>query len=134
MNGSLKLSSRFQKKLNESVKWAANVNQAFMNVKDYFFCSPHFFPEYTHHGIFHVDRVLELCNKLIPDKTLSEMMPRELGILIIAAMMHDIGMFIETDGLKKILFGVAADRKTELFDKYTWKEEWNRYYHSVLRY
>ena len=134
MDRGIKLSLRFRNKLDESEKWQANVNQVFLNIKDYFYRTPRFFPEYTHHGILHVDRVLELCDKLIPDNTLSVMTPRELGILIIAAMTHDIGMFIEEDGLKKILCGAESERKTELLDTHTWQEEWKRYHHAILRY
>lgn len=130
----LGLSSRFQKKLRESEKWQMNVNQVYSNVKDYFYCTPKFFPEYTHHGICHVNKTLELCDRLIPDEALTEISSRELGILIIAAIMHDIGMFIDEEGLKNILCGTASESKTELLDKYTWKEEWNRYYHGILRY
>lgn len=134
MGEDLRLSLRFRKKMEESPKWAANVNRVFLNIKDYFYCSPRFFPGYTHHGILHIDRTLELCDKLISEKALLEMTPRGLGILIIAVLMHDIGMFIEADGLKKILCSEWAERKTDLLDNYTWRGEWNRYYHAILRY
>lgn len=134
MNRNLNLSDRFKNKLCEDGKWQTYVDQAYRNVVDYFFCSPRFFPEYTNHGILHIDRMIELCDKLIPDEKLSDIKPRELGILIIAVIMHDIGMFIEEDGMKKILCGNRSTHKTEFLDDYSWKEEWNRYYHTILRY
>lgn len=134
MNGELNLSSRFNEKLGESQKWLVNVKQVFANVKDYYYISPRFFPEYTHHGIFHIRITLELCDKLIPDKTLSIMTARELGILVIAVMLHDIGMFVDKDGMRKILYGGLSQKKTPLLDHYTWEEEWQRYIYEISRY
>lgn len=134
MNRNIDLSRRFQNKLNEDLKWMSYVNNAYRNVEDYFYCSPRFFPEYTNHGILHIGRVMELCDKLIPDKALSDMKPRELGILIIAVIMHDIGMFIEEDGLRKLLCGERSVHKIELLDEFSWKEEWDKYCRMILRY
>lgn len=134
MNSELKLSLRFRDKLEENEKWLDNVSQVWINTKDYFYGSPQFFPEYTHHGIFHIRRTLELCDKLITDKALSNMSARELGILIIAVILHDIGMFLKKEGVNKILYGNYSDKKTSILDKYTWKEVWERYIHDIQRY
>lgn len=75
-----------------------------------------------------------MCDKLIPDKALSNMKARELGILIIAVMLHDMGMFIEKDGMYKILYGEFSEKKVPLLDDYTWKEEWDRYIYKIKRY
>lgn len=133
MDRILKISLRFKEKLSEDIKWQANVNQVFMNVEDYFYCSPRFFPEYTHHGVLHIEKTLELCDKLIPDKCLEDMTSREAGCLIIAVIMHDIGMFIEEDGLKKLLWGDISERRTESLDNCTWKEAWRKYCLAVSR-
>ena len=133
MDRNINLPTRFQDKLNMDKKWMDYVNQSYRNVEDYYYCSPRFFPEYTNHGILHINRVIELCDRLIPDEALSKMKPRELGILMIAVIMHDIGMFIEVDGLQKILSGDRSAYKTELLDNFTWKEEWNKYYRAILR-
>lgn len=134
MDRNLNLPVRFQDKLNEDMRWETYVNQSYGNVEDYYYRSPRFFPEYTNHGILHIDRVIELCDRLIPEEALSKMKPRELGILVIAVIMHDIGMFIETDGLQKILFGDRSTYKTEILDDFTWKQKWDKYCRAVLRY
>lgn len=133
MNNELGLSLRFQDKFREDEKWRANVEQILINVKDYFYGSPRFFPEYTHHGIRHVRRTLELCDKLISEQALSEMKVRGLGILVASVLMHDIGMFIKDDGLDKIIYGAFAERKTEFLDGNTWKELWKQYLQTIER-
>lgn len=40
-------------------------------------------------------------------------------------------MFIEVDGLQKILSGDRSAYKTELLDNFTWKEEWNKYSNPI---
>lgn len=133
MNKELKISTRFYLKFQENEKWGANVEQVIINTKDYFYCSPKFFPEYTHHGILHIRRVLEICDKLVSDKALSNMTARDLGILIISVIMHDIGMFIDSEGLGKLLYGEHSERKTRRLDKRTWKEEWICYLQAIER-
>lgn len=134
MDRNLNLPLRFQNKLYEDSKWQVYVNQAYSNVADYFYCSPKFFPEYTNHGVLHINRVIELCDRLVPENSLSNMKPRELGILIIAVIMHDIGMFIEEDGMRKILYGNRSTYMTDFLDNSSWKEEWTKYYHTISRY
>lgn len=129
-----KLPARFLDKLQDSDIWFANVINTLNNVEDYFYETPYYFPEYTNHGILHIRKVIDLCNKMIPDKALEEIMPRELGILLIAAITHDIGMFIKPDGLETLLFGEFSDTKTRILDKYTWGEAWQSYLHDVMRY
>ena len=133
MNNELGLSSRFYDKFQEDGKWLANVEQVFINVKDYFYGSPRFFPEYTHHGILHVRKTLELCDKLISDRALSEMKTRGLGILVVSVLMHDIGMFIKDAGLDQIIYKEFSERKTELLDGSTWKELWKQYLQTIER-
>lgn len=133
MKSELKISSRLYDKIQENEKWGANVEQVIINTKDYFYTSPYFFPEYTHHGILHIRRILEICDKLISDRALSNMTSRELGILIISVIMHDIGMFIGEDGLHEILYGISSEQKTDILDKYIWKKEWEQYLHMIER-
>lgn len=53
------------------------------------------------------------------------MTSKELGILIISVIMHNIGMFIAEDGLNQIIYGISPDQKTDILDKYTWGKSGN---------
>ena len=50
------------------------------------------FPEYTLHDTKHSIKIVELMEKIIPDKTLESLNALELSILILSAYLHDIGM------------------------------------------
>lgn len=129
-----KLPDRLIAKLEETPSWHANVVKVIENVQDYFYETPYYFPEYTNHGILHIQKVLELCDRLITDESMKEMTAREMAVLVMAVLAHDLGMFIKKDGLEQLLFGSMCDYKTELLDTATWKEEWLVYLNRLMRY
>ena len=81
-----KLPDRFIAKLEENPSWHANVVKVIENVQDYFYETPYYFPEYTNHGILHIQKVLELCDRLITDESLKEMTAREVAVLVMAVL------------------------------------------------
>ncbi|YCA46024.1 ATP-binding protein (plasmid) [Bacillus sp. JZ8] len=48
--------------------------------------------EYTLHDVDHLTRVLQHMGRLIPEKTLNNLNSLELGLLILSAFFHDLGM------------------------------------------
>lgn len=74
-----------------------------------------FFKNYTEHGIEHIENVLIYAEKLIDPQTLNELTAKRIAVLIMAAVSHDIGMFIHYSGLKDIL------KKDE------WAKRWEEY-------
>lgn len=121
-------------RLLEKLDFVKDVENLCSNVKDYFFTSPYFFSEYTDHGISHIQKLLDICNKVIPDKCLSSINHREMSSIIISIIIHDIGMFVQKDGLKELVFGKYKDFKIEHLDIQTWGELWQNYKRAVLRY
>lgn len=95
---------------------------------------PNFFPEYTLHGIPHVQMVLKLADQLIPDQTLAKLRPEDICYLICAACIHDIGMFISVDGLSVLLTGKWKNNRSEDLDSCTWVQAWNNYQSEVERF
>ena len=83
-----------------------------------------FFPEYTNHGIGHIERVLEIVDKLIPDNTFEKLTYQDIGVIIIAVVLHDIGMQTNVDLFENMINGnYDKVRKSEFGDK-TWNELW----------
>lgn len=131
----ISIPKRINDKLINVSKWHVIVNSLILNTENYFENLPlKFFPEYTIHGTRHINRVLEIIDKLIPQETFEKLTERHLGILICSIIMHDIGMFIQEDGVFSIIYGEHKDKKTEHLDTYTWTELWNRYIKEILRY
>lgn len=52
------------------------------------------FAEYTMHDISHVNGMLALLDKIIPDKTKYAMTPADWLMTVLAVYFHDLGMFI----------------------------------------
>lgn len=65
--------------------------------------SAEFFPNYTDHGIKHINNVLKYAAKLIDKRTLEHLDAKSICALIMAILAHDIGMFIPYGGLRVIL-------------------------------
>lgn len=122
---SINIPTRLYNKLNEDLKYLANVITLIENTKNYFLLSPEFFPEYTIHGHLHIDVVLKNVNKLITNKSLENMTSRDIAFLISAIIVHDIGMFIGKSGLETLIFGDMKNNKTKYLDDYDWEELWN---------
>lgn len=82
-----------------------------------------FFPEYTRHGVSHVNMVLHWAEQLIPIKTLNQLSENEIIILVLSIITHDIGMFLTNDGVKKVMQKKCIDAKEEI----KWGDKWQQY-------
>lgn len=86
-----------------------------------------FFEEYTDHGIAHVENVLRAVELLIDDESFKHITHKEVAILILAIVMHDIGMHTEFSIFTSMLNGCYDDIRAEVLDRKTWKELWADY-------
>ncbi|MEE1061146.1 MAG: hypothetical protein UH080_04900, partial [Ruminococcus sp.] len=129
---SIEIPERLSKKLKEEKTWDSNVVNVIDNVKDIFSKGPYFFEEYTDHGVKHINHVLKISDKLIPDVTLNTITPKALGMYLISAILHDIGMYITYDNLSAII--KDKNLKISLLDKYSMKELWDKYLVELKRY
>lgn len=97
--------------------------------------SPYFFPDYTDHGIDHINEVLTLANRLIPEDTYACMVtdteylldPRSVGFLVCAILVHDLGMFLKTDGMEQLVYGDYGSHLVEGLDEEDWRTSWSKY-------
>jgi len=87
-----------------------------------------FFEEYTDHGIEHINKVLKTAEFLIPDTLLiNDIQSKEVAILILATVLHDIGMHTNFATFRAIIDGKYNDVKVNILDKKTWQELWQEY-------
>lgn len=102
--------------------------------------SPVYFPEYTDHGIEHINQVLKLADQLIATATLSDpaaendlLDPRATAFLICAIIIHDIGMFLKSDGMYQLVYGSCCQHLTKSLDEDTWESAWMTYISKTKR-
>ncbi len=125
---------RFQKYLNPCVK--SLLNSDFINcgtgIDTYFSTTPYYFPEYTIHGTEHINNVLKFADKLIPDETLLKEINEDrretaISLLVLAIVLHDLGMFIKPAGLKFLI----GDGEQKSRDYQEWKLRWDEHIASM---
>lgn len=87
-----------------------------------------FFPDYTKHDIDHLDEVLKIIEKLVPNEILSKLSQESLNIIVASVVFHDIGMLINEEMFKAMVVdGEYDDVRVDYFDKKTWKQLWEEY-------
>ncbi len=87
----------------------------------------YFFEEYTDHGIGHIESVLECACRIIDDKAMKELIPEDFAVLVLAVVLHDIGMHVGFASFKRMLEGEYDGVRMKELDKKTWKELWEEF-------
>lgn len=97
--------------------------------------SLYFFEEYTDHGIKHIQSVLESCQDIIEENTLSSLLsPVDIALLIHAVLLHDIGMHTTLGMFNEIINGAYDNVLVSYFDDKTWKQEWEEYLDEAKKF
>ncbi|MDD5275000.1 MAG: ATP-binding protein [Methylovulum sp.] len=92
-----------------------------------------FFEEYTDHGIKHIQSVLASAEFIIADDAFENMNAKDVAILILSVILHDIGMHTEYATFVALLDGHYDHCKTCL-DTKTWRELWVDYLSEAKRF
>jgi molecular chaperone HtpG len=93
-----------------------------------------FFPEFTDHGIEHIEDVLITASNLISDETYEFLTEKDIAVLIMSVILHDFGMHISSEGIKKIFSTEYDEFRIASFDTKTWKEEWEEFLYEAKRF
>jgi hypothetical protein len=93
-----------------------------------------FFEEYTDHGIEHIEMVLKAAEFLIPDESFEHIKPKEVALIILAIILHDIGMHAEFSTFNAMIEGKYDDVRVNILDKKTWQELWQDYLSEVKHF
>ena len=127
--------NRLQDRLSLDSTWQPVVTTLKEKVQKIIRESPCFFPDYTDHGIDHVNEVLILANRLIPEDTYAAketdteflLDPRSVGFLVCAILIHDLGMFLKSDGMEQLVYGDSGSHLVEGLDEEDWRTSWSKY-------
>lgn len=132
MKQKIEIPNELKKKLQGS-KWEDFINTTIHNVQPILSRSPRFFPEYTKHGIDHINNVLYIACRLIPEKILNndEMFRSEdVGILICSILLHDLGLFLDDSRLTGLL--KSTEHKIDgIMPDWTNQQLWDDYCYKV---
>src|SRR5947207_2080562 len=75
-----------------------------------------FFPDYTDHGIDHLNQVLATADGLIADGARGLFTPGDGAMIIIATLLHDSAMHLSAAGFESLVKGAAKGWRVKAFD------------------
>lgn len=129
----LKLPTQFSEIL--TGEYRSFVDNAISKYKDIYINNKlEFFQDYTDHGFEHIEEVLEAAANIIDDSSFKYLNAKDISVLVISILLHDIGMHISKEGLKKILDAEFDKWRIKDFDNKTWMEEWINYFQEAKRF
>ena len=94
--------------------------------------SLYFFPEFTDHGIDHISTVLATAAFLITDESFEKLHSKDILVLILAVIAHDLGMHIYRGGFEKIVSD--KNYKIDFNDESSWSDLWNQFFRDASRF
>jgi molecular chaperone HtpG len=125
------------KKFDEILKgeYRSFVDSAISNFKDIYIDNKlEFFKDYTDHGFLHIEEVLETAANIIDEDSFNLLNEKDVAVLIISILLHDLGMHISNEGLAKVLDPEFDKWRISEFDNKTWNEEWINYFQEAKRF
>ncbi|PSW06168.1 HD domain-containing protein [Photobacterium lipolyticum] len=94
-----------------------------------------FFPEYTDHGISHVQSVINTAESLITDQALELITPEDVYVLTTSILLHDCAMHLSKDALWNLLSNDTYNGVLFLFDNEDeWISRWNKFNSDVKKF
>ncbi|MGO9019509.1 MAG: ATP-binding protein [Syntrophobacteraceae bacterium] len=92
-----------------------------------------FFPDYTDHGIQHVQSVLNTCELVMSEEAWNEFTRQDAALLILAILAHDLGMLVNLDGFRALISYDEREPLVEPQDE-PWEKVWREFQSEVRRF
>jgi hypothetical protein len=98
-----------------------------------------FFPEYTDHGITHVESVLRGAEWLLADKARKALKPADAAVLVLAVLLHDCAMHLSKQGFLRLVKRESAwpPKHAKFLDKMNgaaWPDLWEGFLREAKRW
>lgn len=97
-----------------------------------------FFPDYTNHGIQHIEQVLATATNLIPKKARPYFSGADAAALVLAVLLHDSALHLSKAGFHYLVKGSAAGAgpyaPVPFFDRDAWGKAWSDFMFLAKRW
>jgi len=93
-----------------------------------------FFPDYTDHGIQHVERSLRTCELLISEASWSVFTREDVAVLVLATIGHDLGMLINLEGFRFLIDGNRKPMPSIETTDEPWHKLWREFQLDARRF
>lgn len=96
---------------------------------------PVFFPEYTDHGLVHLNEVLLTADSIITDESWSQLSSQDAAALIVSVLLHDCALHITEDGFYSLIAGKFPTTKSRYIKQEKgWSTLWNEFVQEAKRF
>lgn len=93
-----------------------------------------FFPEYTDHGIDHLEQVLATASSLIRDEAWAVVTPEDAAVLILSVLLHDCAMHLSESAFVALLSAPWRDRSFPHMGDPSWSVLWEEFLGEASRF
>lgn len=130
----IRLPKRFEKILATDALLNSAVRQTFDRFEPWLEQSGMpFFPGFTDHSPRHIGDVLNTAASLISDASYELLNAPDIAVLCIAALLHDCGMHLTTDGFRTLIEDSGTPPVSGLADR-PWAQLWTDYLAETRRF
>ncbi len=95
---------------------------------------PPFFPEYTDHGVNHIEAVFETAQSLIKDESWKVFTSSDAVTMLLAILLHDSAMHITPDSFIVLINKDNIKYRIADLDEKTWYELWQDFISEASRF
>lgn len=94
-----------------------------------------FFPEYTDHGITHLNEVLLTADSIISDESWLNLTPQDAAAMVISVLLHDCAMHITEDGFYSLINNKFPTTESRYIKKESrWSDVWQDFLSEARRF
>lgn len=93
-----------------------------------------FFPEYTDHGLDHLEQILATASSLIRDEAWTVLTPADASVLILAVLLHDSAMHLSEHGFVALLNEPWRSRTLNDMSDTDWHVVWEEFLGEASRF
>jgi molecular chaperone HtpG len=93
-----------------------------------------FFPEYTDHGLDHLEQVLATASSLIRDEAWGVLTPADAAVTVVSVLLHDCAMHLSEDGFLALLQPPWRSRTLSDMGDRSWDVLWEEFLGEASRF
>jgi len=93
-----------------------------------------FFPEYTDHGLDHLEQVLATTSSLIRDEAWVVLSPADAAVTVLSVLVHDCAMHLSEDGFVTLLQAPWRNRTLPDMGDRSWDVLWEEFLGEASRF